>query len=149
RRICEIAIPEFKQVAAHREIGNDILAKIGSEYESIATRAAGHRVIARAAGDGVVPGRARDRIISAGAAYRRIGVDRREIPDVTIGELDLLKAPVCGLGVELLIEGDGLSVRMTVATRCAPIRLNVRSLAFKSVRRRVSTSVVEPDSSLM
>src|SRR6185369_9249719 len=53
-----------------------------------------------------------DRIISAGAAYRRIGVDRREIPDVTVGELDLLKAPVCRLGVELLIECDGLSVRI-------------------------------------
>src|SRR4029453_4917647 len=112
RRICEIAIPEFKQVAAHREIGNDILAQIGPEYESIATRAAGHRVIARAAGDGVVPGRARDRIISAGAAYRRIGVDRREVPDVTIGELKLLDPPILALGIELIVDLDRFAGRV-------------------------------------
>ena len=77
RRIYKITIPEFEQVTAHREIGNDILAKIGAENEGVVTRAAGHRVIACATGDGVVPWRAGDRIISASTAYRCIGIDCR------------------------------------------------------------------------
>jgi len=91
RRICEIPISELEQVAAHREIGNDILAKIGSENESIITCAAGHRVIARSTRDGVVPGSAGDCIVSAGASNPRIGVDRRKIPAGTVREFDLFK----------------------------------------------------------